>query len=131
MHEYGMLRFMATMEVATGSFFTQLPTDHQFFPIRGFVASLQNVDLDEEGFRSHQAGSYEQCDECGKALWYSFGSQDRLGYEYFNNGCFYCGPCDRRLCEEEFGMDDYEYDNYVPYDVPGHRSASTGRFIEF
>ncbi len=56
-----------------------------------------------------QEGVFESCDECGIGLFFSFGMWDRLGYEHFNNGAFYCRECDDKLYQEEFGDTDDDW----------------------
>lgn len=101
MHTIGMLRFMATMEVATGSkFFTLCPGD-AYYPIRGYVAQLQE-------------GMFIQCDNgCGTAMFHTYGWMDKFEYKT-QDGAFFCQACDSKLYEGEFGgqdYDDYEEDD--------------------
>ena len=71
-----------------------------------------------------QGGNFFACDgqDCNVKLFYSYGAQDRLGYEHFNNGVFLCATCERKELEymernygpllEEF---DDDYDDSVEF----------------
>ncbi len=116
-----VLRFLATFEVATGSFYYELPKDHPFWPIRGYVARLQSIDMSgtpevymanlEAEFATFGdgAGSYALCDHCDKAMWRSYGWWDRHEVDTMTD-CFYCRECNDKLYEEEFGG--FAHDSY-------------------
>lgn len=121
MHEIGMLRLWATMEVTTGSFYYELSTKHPFYPIRGYVADLMRLDpdnLEEENYPNWRegAGSYAYCDECGKGMYHSFSWWDN-NEANTECGAFYCRECDVKLCEQESGLghDLYAWD-FNPYE---------------